>query len=479
MCFRDTYVKAIEGCTKRCLEKVTGEQFVTHQKRIKRCYDGLPLHEQRKQHEIEMRMRLHSEMKKQVIKNTKQRVGVTFEETINVGEFEESLKLCENCFVHIHDEVCLKTYANWKNGLKKELSFDSVGSNLLNSLSKANKVKDSSTKHYANIVEARAALSHLDLDELSLHLTCLPSGPGYLQAYHWMSHFFEMVGDYAPNRDNKVQLPGIYTKTSIHSIYAKHIESEFPGDEHSILSKSRFLNLWANVFPNVTVTKFCQVTGKCSACHWLYERQEVFRSEKELETIKEFASIHKIMIYKERGMYVHKRQLAQEHPELYMSLIVDGMSQDHCILPYCGNKVAKNNPLKQKIIGAKQHGFSRTFYRAFPHVSGGSNLAIEVLLQEIEKRMEYCLANNKLMPDVLFLQIDGGPENTSKTFYAMLDQLVKLGVFKKIEVCRLPVGHTHEDIDALFGTLWKASQHKTLITPQEWKRMALETFSVA
>ena len=178
-------------------------------------------------------------------------------------------------------------------------------------------------------------------------------------------------------------------------------------------------------------------------------------------------------------MYVHKRQLAQEHPELYMSLIVDGMSQDHCILPYCGNKVAKNNPLKQKIIGTKQHGFSRTFYRAFPHVSGGSNLAIEVLLQEIEKRMEYCLANNKLMPDVLFLQIDGGPENTSKTFYAMLDQLVKLGVFKEIEVCRLPVGHTHEDIDALFGTLWKASQHKTLITPQEWKRMALETFSVA
>ena len=45
--------------------------------------------------------------------------------------------------------------------------------------------------------------------------------------------------------------------------------------------------------------------------------------------------------------------------------------------------------------------------------------------------------------DVLLLRIDGGPENSSKTFYAVLDQLAKNKVFKRIEV----LGHTH----TLFG----------------------------
>ncbi len=50
------------------------------------------------------------------------------------------------------------------------------------------------------------------------------------------------------------------------------------------------------------------------------------------------------------------------------------------------------------------------------------------------------------------------------------------GVFDHIEVARLPVGHTHEDIDALFGVLWRAAQGKTIITPQEWEEMARATF---
>jgi hypothetical protein len=132
--------------------------------------------------------------------------------------------------------------------------------------------------------------------------------------------------------------------------------------------------------------------------------------------------------------------------------------------------------VKQKIYGAKQHGISKTFYRFFPHVESGANMSSEVLLHEIERRMDYCLAHDKPFPRVLFLQIDGGSENTSKSFYALCEHLVREGVFDNIEVSRLPVGHTHEDIDALFGTLWRAAQGKTIITPQQWKEMALNAF---
>lgn len=74
------------------------------------------------------------------------------------------------------------------------------------------------------------------------------------------------------------------------------------------------------------------------------------------------------------------------------------------------------------------------------------------------------------------MQIDGGAENTSHIFYALCEHLVRAGVFDCIEVARLPVGHTHEDIDALFGVLWRAAQGKTLITPQAWKKMAISAF---
>ena len=50
-------------------------------------------------------------------------------------------------------------------------------------------------------------------------------------------------------------------------------------------------------------------------------------------------------------------------------------------------------------------------------------------------------------------------------------------MFDRIEVARLPVGHTHEDIDAMFGVLWRATRGQTIMTPQAWKMCALQAFN--
>jgi hypothetical protein len=93
------------------------------------------------------------------------------------------------------------------------------------------------------------------------------------------------------------------------------------------------------------------------------------------------------------------------------------MSQDHCIFPYyAGQHKETGTEIKQKIVGAKQHGVSKTLHRLFPHIKGGANVACEVLLHEIERRIEYCIANNISFARTLLLQIDGGPENTSTVF---------------------------------------------------------------
>ena len=76
-------------------------------------------------------------------------------------------------------------------------------------------------------------------------------------------------------------------------------------------------------------------------------------------------------------------------------------------------------------------------FRAYPYLSGGSNIAIEVVLREIERRQEHCLKYNVKMPRVFFLQIDGGPENTSKVFYSFCEQLVRDGKFLVISCCSI------------------------------------------
>ena len=71
------------------------------------------------------------------------------------------------------------------------------------------------------------------------------------------------------------------------------------------------------------------------------------------------------------------------------------------------------------------------------------------------------------------MQIDGGSENTAKNMLGICELLVAKGLTKKIILIRLPGGHTTEDIDAVFGKLWKYIGDKCVMTPQAYKR-ALE-----
>ena len=99
----------------------------------------------------------------------------------------------------------------------------------------------------------------------------------------------------------------------------------------------------------------------------------------------------------------------------------------------------------------------------FPHIKSGSNVACEVLLHEIERRQNYYISNGIPFPRVLLLQIDGGPENTSKTFYALCEHLVRQGVFDKVEAARLPVGHTHEVKILFYNTVIKNSYFQSIL----------------
>ena len=73
---------------------------------------------------------------------------------------------------------------------------------------------------------------------------------------------------------------------------------------------------------------------------------------------------------------------------------------------------------------------------------------------------------NRPAPEVFYLQMDGGMENSNKTTLAISALLVVMGVFKTVVVTRIMRGHGHLDPDRKFGIISRASHSKTLYTPQ-------------
>ena len=72
------------------------------------------------------------------------------------------------------------------------------------------------------------------------------------------------------------------------------------------------------------------------------------------------------------------------------------------------------------------------------------------------------------LPSTIYHQIDGGPENVNSEFHAICALLVASGLTERVILTRLPPGHTHEDIDAVFALIWKRLRSEFIITPSEF-----------
>jgi hypothetical protein len=90
-------------------------------------------------------------------------------------------------------------------------------------------------------------------------------------------------------------------------------------------------------------------------------------------------------------------------------------------------------------------------------------LAIHCWLLSLE---QVCKKEGRL-PDTIFHQFDGGSENVNKLFLGICELLINKGVCKKIVLSRLKVGHTHEDIDAIFALIWKEVRCSSILTPRQ------------
>lgn len=142
------------------------------------------------------------------------------------------------------------------------------------------------------------------------------------------------------------------------------------------------------------------------------------------------------------------REAVERDPEGTMSTIIDGASQNHCTIPHSGPGAPEfKDGIQQHLQGALTHGLGLWIYRTYPTVKKGSNLTIHVLLDQLRL---WAIKHGRY-PTTWYIQVDGGSENANKYVLATLEFLCAKRLVKTIFLTRLPVGHTHEDIDACFG----------------------------
>ncbi len=228
------------------------------------------------------------------------------------------------------------------------------------------------------------------------------------------------------------------------------------------MSYSNFLKLWAACFPHVKVREYKAVSGKCDVCAALntIRRQKLDHATRGY--IVRLFTMHRSMYMGERLSYYMRRNDALLMPSSYLSLIADGMQQSHCILPWQGNQNTFSHSYQQHLQGVLLHGRSIEIFRTFPNIINCANLSIQCLLWALELTLH---AEHKL-PDTIYYQVDGGSENTSKHVLGICELLVARRLCKKVVLTRLPVGHTHEDIDSKFAVIWKRLRDKFILTPQ-------------
>jgi len=154
----------------------------------------------------------------------------------------------------------------------------------------------------------------------------------------WFQKYFATFGDCAPNRFETYLII-----TARRNVYNQYVE-EFKKHNRPIVQESVFSNLWNTIFPRYINRPWCDIPGKCDTC---YEIDSQRRSSQDTDTQEQLKVAHHLhrggMFNLERLRY--KRRCAEairsnnSYRPTVMSLIIDGMDQNHCKVPYLGGQM--------------------------------------------------------------------------------------------------------------------------------------------
>ena len=233
-------------------------------------------------------------------------------------------------------------------------------------------------------------------------------------------------------------------------------------------SYSTFKRVWRECFEQVLKIRSYGKFTTCTTCCELKQKMHAAATHAARCKMAQEYALHLEKTWRDRQVYWRMRGAGSSGKQReagmpdrdWLVIIVDGADQAKFRIMKAvewPKAVEGEHRPKMKVTGALAHGFEMSFNFIEENVKRGSNLVVEVLARCLDR----ILSSKSLTaaPPHLWVQADNaGGENKNVNLMRFLSILVDRAVFRSAVLSFLQVGHTHEDIDGIFGMMSKGIQ---------------------
>ena len=239
---------------------------------------------------------------------------------------------------------------------------------------------------------------------------------------------------------------------------------------------------FTKVWHDDPVAKLCRCRAfmpfaKCDICVAFRAQDMECQDLAEKTRLRSAHAAHLKEVKRERGAYYMNRLRGQTQPDDYLSMIIDGANQREHSVPHANEKSHVSDKawkIQLHLMGVIVHGRGTWAYTCPPHVAQGNNTTIQALWDTI------CDIFRKegRLPRTLYLQLDNTTKQCKGRYvFGFLGLLVQMGVFDKIIVGFLPVGHTHEDIDQFFSRIAVFMRNHSAFTREQFGKCVENSYT--
>lgn len=290
---------------------------------------------------------------------------------------------------------------------------------------------------------------------------CIPRvrmpSPGFAMMQAWLKRHFETNADKSPTKEGVLSMPLNVTVSSLHLEFKAAMQAK---NFRPILSSSCMSRIISSHFSHVRFPKDTAL-GTCDECATF--RADLLKtslSQQRREALQAELYQHRANAAQERLQYAERQELAKPKNPDVLSCAFDGAAAVSFPCTWPPSKQEARHNMQVPLYGLKWHNWSRPVL-AFspPAFTHNVNFVITFFANELAKLFEAAKKNPNLYgkdfnPRTLYIQCDNTTrENKNKYLFHFLALLVKNKYFDTIELNMLPVGHTHIDIDGIFGML--------------------------
>ena len=156
-----------------------------------------------------------------------------------------------------------------------------------------------------------------------------------------------MVGDPQPNIQ-QVHIDNV-KKVELYETYVNEI------GKATALTYSSWRQFWTDIFPEVHIRQWKNVSGKCTHCGYINSGRRKASSPAEIAAFRKLHILHKAGNFMLERLSYHTRRREAECDDTIFSGILDIMDNSHCQCPYEANHNTFDKAINQGICGFLQH----------------------------------------------------------------------------------------------------------------------------